>query len=165
MFDRIPTSDAQRIRLVVLDVDGVLTDGGVMVGKGAGGETLELKQFEIQDGLGVKLLQRAGLQVAFVSGRSSGANLARAAELDCECFEGPGGHKLAIVEQLQSRHGVTWGETACICDDLADLPILHRAGLAVAVAKAVPGVRAVCSWQTKRLSFLAISRWCEPGAM
>ena len=84
------------------------------------------------------------------SGSWSGANLARAAELECECFEGPGGHKLAIVEQLQSRHGVTWGETACICDDLADLPILHRAGLAVAVANAVPEVRAVCTWQTKR---------------
>lgn len=150
MFDRIPADIARRIRLVVLDVDGVLTDGGIYMGRTAEGEPVELKRFEITDQLGIKLLQWAGYTVVFVSGRVSGANLARAAELDCACYEGPGGHKLDIVERLHREHGVTWDETACICDDLADLPILHRAALPVAVANAVPEVRAVAKWQTRR---------------
>lgn len=150
MPEGIPAEVASRIRLVVLDVDGVLTDGGVFMGRTAAGETIEFKRFEITDQLGIKLLQWAGFIVVFVSGRVSGANAARAAELDCACYEGPGGHKLEIVERLHAEHGVGWAETACICDDLADLPILGRAALPVAVANAVPEVRAVAKWQTTR---------------
>lgn len=150
MLERIPADLARQIRLVVLDVDGVLTDGGVFMGRTTSGETIEFKRFEITDQLGIKLLQWSGFIVVFVSGRVSGANVARAAELDCACYEGPGGHKLDIVEQLHREHGVTWEQTACICDDLADLPILHRAALPVAVANAVPEVRAVAKWQTQR---------------
>jgi len=149
MFE-IPPELAARIRLVVLDVDGVLTDGGVYLGRTAAGETVELKRFEITDQLGIKLLQWAGLEVVFVSGRNSGANHARAAELGCTCYEGPGGYKLEILEQLHTEHGVGWDQTACICDDLADLPILTRAALPVAVANAVPEVRAAAAWQTSR---------------
>jgi 3-deoxy-D-manno-octulosonate 8-phosphate phosphatase (KDO 8-P phosphatase) len=141
---------AQRIRLVVLDVDGVLTDGGVYLGRTEEGETVELKRFEITDQLGIKLLQWAGLEVVFVSGRVSGASQARAAELGCACHEGAGGYKLEILERLHAEHGVSWEETACICDDLADLPILTRVALPVAVANAVPEVRAAAVWQTTR---------------
>jgi 3-deoxy-D-manno-octulosonate 8-phosphate phosphatase (KDO 8-P phosphatase) len=150
MYDKIPRALAERIRLVVLDVDGVLTDGGIYMGRTAAGETVEYKRFEITDQLGIKLLQWAGFEVVFVSGRVSGASQARAAELGCACYEGPGGHKLAIVERLQTEQGVGWEETACICDDLADVPILARAALPVAVANAVPEVRAVARWQTRR---------------
>ncbi|NJD10264.1 MAG: hypothetical protein FIB01_07405 [Gemmatimonadetes bacterium] len=149
MFE-IPSELARRIRLVVLDVDGVLTDGGVFLGRNDAGETIEFKRFEITDQLGIKLLQWAGLEVVFVSGRESGANRARAAELGCGCYEGPGGFKLAILEQLHAEHGLGWEHTACICDDLADLPILTRAVLPVAVANAVPEVRAAAVWQTSR---------------
>lgn len=146
----IPQELARRIRLVVLDVDGVLTDGGVFMGSTAAGEPVELKRFEITDQLGIKLLQWAGLEVVFVSGRNSGANLARAEELGCACYEGAGGFKLEILEQLHAEHRLGWEHTACICDDLADLPILSRAALPVAVANAVPEVRAAARWQTSR---------------
>jgi 3-deoxy-D-manno-octulosonate 8-phosphate phosphatase (KDO 8-P phosphatase) len=149
MFE-IPRDLAERIRLVVLDVDGVLTDGGVYMGRTEAGETVELKRFEITDQLGIKLLQWAGLVVVFVSGRVSGASRARAEELDCECHEGAGGYKLEILAELHARYGVSWEETACICDDLADLPILTRVALPVAVANAVPEVRAAAVWQTTR---------------
>ena len=150
MFDAIPAAVAQRIALVVLDVDGVLTDGGIYLGRTAAGETLELKRFEITDQLGIKLLVWAGLQVVFVSGRVSAASQARAEELGIECHHGPGGHKLDIVERLHAETGTGWEATACICDDLADLPILQRAALPVAVANAVPEVRAAARWQTTR---------------
>jgi len=138
------------VRLVVLDVDGVLTDGGVYMGATADGVSVELKRFEITDQLGIKMMVWSGIEVALVSGRVSAANRLRARELDIPCFEGPGGHKLAIVEKLQAELGVGWPETATVCDDLADLPIFRRAGLAVAVANAVAEVRAVAHWVTSR---------------
>lgn len=150
MFDGIPGALAGRIRLVVLDVDGVMSDGGVYMGRTQAGETVELKRFEITDQLGVKLLVWAGFHVVFVSGRVSAASVARAEELGIACYHGPGGHKLDIVERLHAETGTSWQETACICDDLADLPILHRAALPVAVANAVPEVRAAARWQTRR---------------
>jgi 3-deoxy-D-manno-octulosonate 8-phosphate phosphatase (KDO 8-P phosphatase) len=150
MPERIPRTVARAIRLVVLDVDGVLTDGGVYMGATADGTSVELKRFEITDQLGIKMLVWAGMEVALVSGRVSPANRLRAEELDIDWHEGPGGRKLDIVERLLERHNATWSETACVCDDLADLPILKRAGLAVAVRNAVPEVRAISAWTTRR---------------
>jgi 3-deoxy-D-manno-octulosonate 8-phosphate phosphatase (KDO 8-P phosphatase) len=141
---------ARALKLVVLDVDGVLTDGGLYIGATADGTPVELKRFEITDQLGIKLMRDAGLQVAFVSGRVSAANRLRAAELGVQCHEGPGGHKLAIVEGLLAENDATWSQTACVCDDLADLPILRRAGLAAAVANAVAEVRAIAHWTSSR---------------
>lgn len=144
---RMPGAD--RIRYVVLDVDGVLTDGGLFMGAGPDGG-IELKRFDITDGLGIKMLERAGLTVVMVSGRSSPANHARAQELGIPCHEGPGGFKLEIVEGLLSEAGVEWSETACLCDDLADLPIFTRAGLAVAVANAAAELKASADVVTVR---------------
>jgi 3-deoxy-D-manno-octulosonate 8-phosphate phosphatase (KDO 8-P phosphatase) len=138
------------IRLAVLDVDGVLTDGGVYLGATGDGTAVEIKRFEITDQLGIKLLREAGVSVVFVSGRASAANHARARELGVPCYEGPGGRKLEIVRKLLDEYACDWKHTACVCDDLADLPILRRAGLAVAVANAVPEVRAVAHWITRR---------------
>lgn len=146
----IPAEAARAVKLVVLDVDGVLTDGGIYLGATRDGTPVELKRFEITDQLGIKLLIEAGIEVVFVSGRISFANRLRAAELGVACHEGPGGHKLAIVEQLLTQYELAWGETACVCDDLADMPILRRAGLAVAVANAVPEVHSVAHWTTRR---------------
>jgi 3-deoxy-D-manno-octulosonate 8-phosphate phosphatase (KDO 8-P phosphatase) len=146
----LPAAAARRIKLVVLDVDGVLTDGGLYLGETRDGTPVELKRFEITDQLGIKLLLNAGVKVAFVSGRVSAANRLRAAELGVPCHEGPGGHKLDVVERLIEEHGCDWAATACVCDDLADMSILRRAGLAVAVSNAVPEVRAVADWTTRR---------------
>lgn len=138
------------IRFVVLDVDGVMTDGGLYQGATQEGTPIELKRFEITDHLGVQLLLKAGMQVAFVSGRVSAANRVRAGELGVPCHEIPGGHKLTTVEQLIEEHDCTWRQTACVGDDLADLAVLRRVGLAVAVANAVSEVRAEAHWTTQR---------------
>jgi 3-deoxy-D-manno-octulosonate 8-phosphate phosphatase (KDO 8-P phosphatase) len=148
--DGIASQAAARVRAVVLDVDGVLTDGGIWLGATADGQPLEMKRFEITDQLGIKMLEWAGIRVAFVSGRVSAANRLRAEELGVEWAEGPGGHKLEAVSAFLERHGLEWQELACVCDDLADMSILTRAGLPVAVANAVAEVKAVAVWRTSR---------------
>ena len=138
------------IRLVVLDVDGVLTDGGVYVGARPGQEPIELKRFDIQDGLGVKMLRWAGIEVAIVSGRVSEATVWRAEELGIdECHQDPGAKKLPVVQKLLDDRGLGWEEAAMVGDDLADLPVLERVALPVAVSNAVPEVHAVARWTTE----------------
>ena len=141
---------AGRIRLVVLDVDGVLTDGGIYVGAGAGQDAIELKRFDVQDGLGVKMLGWAGIEVAIVSGRVSTATALRAEELGVdECHQDPGAKKLPVVQKLLNDRGLGWDAAAMVGDDLADLPILERVALPVAVRNAVPEVHAVSRWTTE----------------
>lgn len=147
----IPTGDARRVRLVVLDVDGVMTDGGVYLGATASGEAVELKRFEIQDGLGIRLLQDAGVAVAIVTGRESRAVAMRAAELGIEeVHQDRTAAKLRIVGTMLERLGIGWDETAFLGDDLPDLPILRRVGLPAAVGNATREVRAVAGWQGRR---------------
>lgn len=147
MNGRISPAVASAIRVVICDVDGVMTDGGIYLGATASGERVELKRFEITDGLGIRLLREAGIEVAIVTGRESGAVRMRAEELGIiECHQDRRAKKLPIVSKLIAELGVTWSEVACIGDDLADLPILRQAGLAAAVANAVPEVRAVAGW-------------------
>jgi len=141
---------AGRIQLVVLDVDGVLTDGGVYVGARPGQEDIELKRFDIQDGLGIKMLGWAGIEVAIVSGRISEATTIRAAELGIdECHQDPGAKKLPLVQKLLDDRGLGWDAAAMVGDDLPDLPILERVALPVAVSNAVPEVHAVSRWTTE----------------
>ena len=138
------------IRLVVLDVDGVLTDGGIYVGAWPGQDAIELKRFDIQDGLGVKMLRWAGIEVAIVSGRVSGATTWRAQELGIdECHQDPDARKLPVVQKLLDDRGLGWEAAAMVADDLADLPILERVALPVAVSNAVPEVHAASRWTTE----------------
>lgn len=149
--ERIPVDLAKRVRMVVLDVDGVLTDAGVYLGEDADGRALELKRFDIQDGLGLVLLREAGVKIALVSGRVSPATAARARELGIEeCHQEPGARKLPVVSALLARHGLGWDELAILADDLPDLPVLRRAGLPVAVGNAVTEVRREVVWTTRR---------------
>jgi 3-deoxy-D-manno-octulosonate 8-phosphate phosphatase (KDO 8-P phosphatase) len=125
---------AARIKLVVFDVDGVLTDGRLYYG--AGGE--ELKVFHVHDGQGMKRLQKAGVQLAIISGRDSAAVTRRMQDLGIEhVFQGDE-HKLPIFERLLQKLGLSPEQVACVGDDLPDLPLLQKAGLAVAVANAMP---------------------------
>jgi 3-deoxy-D-manno-octulosonate 8-phosphate phosphatase (KDO 8-P phosphatase) len=147
----LPRELAQSVRLVVFDVDGVLTDGGIYLGATAAGEPVEMKRFEITDGLGIHLLQEAGLAVAIVTGRESEAVRRRAEELRItECHQDVSAAKLPIMERLLDRLGIAWGEVAFLGDDLADLPVLARVGLPAAVANAVPEVRAHARWVGQR---------------
>jgi 3-deoxy-D-manno-octulosonate 8-phosphate phosphatase (KDO 8-P phosphatase) len=150
-FPAIAPELARAIRVVILDVDGVLTDGGVYLGATDAGERVEMKRFEITDGLGIRLLQDAGVQVAIVTGRESRAVMLRAAELEIsECHQDATAAKLPIVTELLDRLGVRWEETAFLGDDLADLPVLRRVALPAAVANAVPEVCAIARWRASR---------------
>ena len=147
----IPGDAADAIRLVVLDVDGVLTDAGVYIGGGAEAPPIELKRFDIVDGLGIKLLVRAGIEVVIVSGRVSVATTARARELGIEeCHQDPGAAKLPIVRRLVEARGLSWHEVAMMGDDLPDIPVFRAVGLPVAVANAVDEVRREARWTTHR---------------
>ena len=135
---------ARRLKLVGFDVDGVLTDGGLYVG-----ETVELKRFHIQDGLGIKFLRQAGLVVVLASARRSEATSARARELKVDevVQDNP---KLAPFATILARRGVAWDECAFVGDDLPDLPVLTRVALPIAVANAVPEVKTAATFVTKR---------------
>ncbi|MDE2091042.1 MAG: HAD-IIIA family hydrolase [Gammaproteobacteria bacterium] len=136
---------AARVQLVVFDVDGVFTDGRLYYG--ADGETL--KCFHVRDGHGIKSLLQQGVQVAVISGRSSKAVTRRMQELGIRhVFQGDD-DKRPLLEQLQKKLGVAPEQTACVGDDLADLPLMQAAGLAIAVADAQPEVRAQAQWCTR----------------
>src|SRR5690606_40396319 len=150
MAEPLPRELARRVRLVLFDVDGVLTDNGVYIGRTKDGRAVELKKFDISDGLGIRMLVWAGLPVALISGRASDATRIRAEELGIPCYQDTAGRKLPTLERLIAEHGVDWDEVAFVGDDLADLPALARVGLPVAVANAVPEVRALARWQTRR---------------
>jgi len=140
---------AKRVRLVGLDVDGVLTDAGVYMGMGADGP-IELKRFSVQDSIGLKLLAVAGLRLAFISGRYSEATTVRARELGItDVIQDPNGRKLPALEELLRRDGIEMSEVAFVGDDLLDLPVLTRVGLPVAVGNAVPEVLRVAAYTTK----------------
>jgi 3-deoxy-D-manno-octulosonate 8-phosphate phosphatase (KDO 8-P phosphatase) len=150
MADRMPAELARRIRVVVLDVDGVLTDNGVYMGATASGERVELKRFDIMDGLGIKMLQWAGLHVFLVSGRESAATTLRADELGVECRQVAGGFKVPTIAGILEETGADWDQLAMMGDDLADLPVMARAGLPVAVPNAAAELRAEARWVTAR---------------
>jgi 3-deoxy-D-manno-octulosonate 8-phosphate phosphatase (KDO 8-P phosphatase) len=142
---------AGAVRLVILDVDGVMTDGGIYLGVTDSGEMLEAKRFEITDGLGVWMLQQAGIEVAIVTGRSSEVVARRARELSIrEVHQDPRARKLPVVRDMLERRRLEWQNVAYLSDDLADIPVLRRVGLPVAVANAVPEVRAIARWRTSR---------------
>jgi 3-deoxy-D-manno-octulosonate 8-phosphate phosphatase (KDO 8-P phosphatase) len=135
---------AQNIRLLLLDVDGVLTEGQLFFD--AKGEAL--KVFHVRDGHGLKMAQRGGLEVALLSGRRSDAAFHRARELGISRFYEGLRDKVAVLEELLATLGLTPREVAMVADDLVDLPVLTRVGLAVAVADAVPEVKAAAHWVT-----------------
>jgi len=142
---------ARRLRLVMLDVDGVLSDGGIYVGAVKGGEPVELKRFHVEDGIAVLMLRKAGIHVAIVSGRVSEATAVRARELGIrDVIQDANACKLPSVDALLKRLGVDWSETAHLGDDLADLPLLRRAGLPATVANGVPEVRRLAAWRSSR---------------
>ncbi len=136
MLDEILLHDRlRRIRLFALDVDGVLTDGGVYLGG-----TVPLKCFNVRDRAGLKYLVRAGITVAFVSGHESAAVTQLAADLGVEEVHQRALRKWPVVEAMLMRLGVSPEEMAYLGDDLIDLPVLLRAGLALSVPDAPPEV-------------------------
>lgn len=134
------------IRWLLSDVDGVLTDGGIFLDN----QGIETKRFDVKDGHGIKLLQRAGIQVALLTGRTSNVVVQRAHELKItEIFQGVNDKKLAYVT-FKTRIGLTDQDIAYIGDDVVDIPILRQVGVAFAVHDAVDEVKAVADSVTSR---------------
>ena len=131
-----------RIRLLVLDVDGVLTDGRLYFG--ARGEAL--KVFHVRDGHGIKLLMAVGVHVAAFSGRRSPAVAARMRELRVPHVVQACGDKVAALHRLTEKLGLDPLDCACLCDDTPDLPLMSAVGMAGAVADAHPVVRSAAHW-------------------
>ena len=135
---------AARTRLVIFDVDGVLTDGSLFLGD----DGQEYKAFHSRDGHGMKMLQRSGVKIGIITGRSSEVVSHRMRDLGIEhVFQGQK-DKLPAFERLCAELGVAADECAYVGDDVVDLPIMRRVGLAVAVQDAHALVRKHAHWQT-----------------
>lgn len=134
---------AARIELLLLDVDGVLTDGSIVYA----GE-VEVKRFHVRDGSGLKFWHQAGKRSAIVSGRKSQAVQVRAAELGIGLVFQGCSDKLPAFEAVLAETGLQPDQVCAVGDDLPDLPVLRRAGLAVAVADACAEVRAAADHVT-----------------
>ena len=135
---------AQKIKLLLLDVDGVLTDGKLYYGNS--GE--EMKGFDIQDGLGIKLLQKGNIQVGIITGRISSLLQRRADELGISPVIQGREDKLTALDELMPFLDMTLDEIAFIGDDLPDLAVMKRVGLGITVANASSTLAAEANWQT-----------------
>ncbi len=138
---------AAGIRLLLFDVDGVLTDGRIMLHA----DGSESKAFSIRDGTGIVWAQRAGLATGLLSARHSGATTARAAQLGIRIVRQQAADKLQMYRELLEEEGLSDGEVAFMGDDVLDLPVLSQVGLSAAPADAVPDVLARVDWVSSRV--------------
>ncbi len=144
----IDSAVAKQIKLLALDVDGVLTNNAVYLGL-VNEQRVEFKQFDIQDGLAMGLVRRMGMPIAWISGRYSDATLLRANELKIdELIQDAGARKVPGMTEMLLRRGIGWEEVAFLGDDLADIPVLRRVGLPMAVANAVKEVKDLAAYTT-----------------
>lgn len=149
---------AARIRLLLFDVDGVLTDGRILVH----GDGTESKAFFIRDGIAMVWAQRAGLRVGLLSGRHSPTTAHRAAQLGVTLFHQGVVHKLEVYQTILADEGLTDEEVAYMGDDIVDLAVLARVGLSAAPRDAVTEVRARVDWtSTARAARGAVREFVE----
>lgn len=137
---------ADAIRLVIMDVDGVLTSGEIFVDA----EGRESKVFHVHDGSGITYLHRHGIRTALISGRKSPVVERRAKELGIEDVHQGVREKIRSYEEIRARTGLADEEICYVGDDLLDLPCLGKAGLPVATANATPEVKAAARYVTRR---------------
>ena len=150
MTRSIDPSVAKRIRWVGFDVDGVLTDGGLYLGDVATAR-LELKRYDIQDGLGVVLLRMAGISTGIITGRVSESVRLRATELGIDdVVQDPRARKVPALRRIASDRGIALDEMAFVGDDLPDIGPFRAVGLSAAVANATPEASAAATIQLTR---------------
>ncbi len=140
---------ARRIRLLLMDVDGTMTDGGIRLLSAPDGTVSEMVVFHSQDGVALNLLRRSGVRTGMITGRGSAAVTQRARELGMEFVSMHIHEKRPAFDDILSRAGVSAEETAYVGDDLPDLVILERVGLAVAVANATAEVKRQAHYVTR----------------
>ena len=134
---------AKQIRVLLMDVDGTITTGSVTLLSTADGSALEIKTFDAHDGQGLSLAHTAGLRTGVITGRESAAMRRRAKELNIEFVYEKQPHKIAALEEIMKKAGVVESQVAYLGDDLPDIPVMRRVGLAVAVGDAVPEVKKI----------------------
>jgi 3-deoxy-D-manno-octulosonate 8-phosphate phosphatase (KDO 8-P phosphatase) len=139
---------AFRVKVILFDVDGVLTNGDITVMPGADGKGVEVKSFHAHDGLGVSLARLAGLKLGFVTKRTSQAVAIRAHDLRIEHVYQGQAHKMEAVEKIIAAESCTLEELAYVGDDIIDLPVMRKVGFAIATANARPEVRKAAHYIT-----------------
>jgi 3-deoxy-D-manno-octulosonate 8-phosphate phosphatase (KDO 8-P phosphatase) len=143
---------AAGIKVLLMDVDGTMTDGGVMLLSQPDGTALEIKTFDAHDGQGLTLANTAGIRTGCITGRQSAALLRRAHEMRMEFIYMKQPMKIPAYEEILRKAGVREDEVAYVGDDLPDLPVMRRVGLAVAVGDAVPEVKKAAHFTTKSVA-------------
>jgi len=141
---------AAKIKVVLMDVDGTITDGSVTLLSQPDGSALEIKTFDAHDGQGISLGRTAGLRMGVITGRESAALRRRMKELSVEFIYEKQAHKIAAYEEILQKAEVNEDEVAFLGDDLPDLTVMRRVGLAVAVGNAAPEVKQVAHYTTAR---------------
>lgn len=137
---------AKKVKLLLLDVDGVLTDGKLYFSDSGN----EMKAFNILDGHGIKMLQDTGVQVGIVTGRKSDLVARRAMDLGIDIVVQGSEDKRASAEEIRAKHSLSWEQVAFMGDDYPDLGVMCRSGLALTVNNAHRAVAARAHWQSKK---------------
>ncbi|EFI33615.1 3-deoxy-D-manno-octulosonate 8-phosphate phosphatase, YrbI family [Desulfonatronospira thiodismutans ASO3-1] len=137
-----PAQAAQKVKLLVLDADGVLTDGGLYYDP----DGRIIKRFNVQDGLGLKLAMAAGLEVAVITGLNSGAVETRVKELGINDYFSGSTHKMPFIRQLSREKNLLFSQMAYLGDDWVDAGPMQCVGLPMAVANAQPEIRKLAAW-------------------
>jgi len=143
---------AAQIQVLLMDVDGTMTNGGVTLLSQPDGSALEIKTFDAHDGQGLTLAQTAGIRTGCITGRESAALLRRAHEMKMEFIYMKQPVKIPAYEEILKKTGVPESAVAFVGDDLPDLPVLRRVGLAVAVGDAVPEVKKAAHFTTRAVA-------------
>ena len=142
---------ARQITVFLMDVDGTITDGGVTLLSLPDGSAQEIKTFDAHDGQGLSLAHTAGIRTGVITGRGSAALRRRAKELSIEFVYEKQPHKIAAYEEILKKTGATEAMVAYLGDDLPDITVMRRVGLAVAVGDAAPEVKRVAHYTTKAI--------------
>ena len=135
---------AKKIKLILMDADGVLTEGKIIFYSGGG----EAKAFDVKDGVGIKLAQRAGLKIGIITGRTSEAIARRAQELEVEEIHQGAKEKIISYEKILSKHSLHDENVCFIGDDIIDIPVMKRVGFPAAVADAHEDILPFAIYQT-----------------
>jgi 3-deoxy-D-manno-octulosonate 8-phosphate phosphatase (KDO 8-P phosphatase) len=143
-----PEDRARRIKVIIFDVDGVLTDGQIFVMPGPDGKGIEFKGYAAHDGLGISLARLGGLRVGIITKRQSQTVAIRASDLKLEFVYQGQAHKLSAMNEIVAKAGITVDELCYVGDDIVDLPILRVCGLAIATANAREQVKTACHYTT-----------------
>ena len=144
----------QKIELILCDVDGIMTDGGIIYDN----QGIEIKRFHVRDGLGIKLWRRAGYEFGILTARNSHIVKVRAAELGLEIVRQGFEKKLPTALEVIEQQGVTTEQVAYIGDDLTDLPVMRRVGVAITAADASAEVREMAAFATKAVGGKGVVR-------